>query len=120
MTDDGVVRVTGTLTAVEVSGAIVRAARAGRIDDEARALARLDHDLADDRIVAVLSEPQERVEEIALRLVRAYGIRTMDAWHLAVASLVLPAIAEPSEEQAFATRDGEQAAIAETLGFASV
>ncbi len=41
----------------------------------------------------------------------------MDAWHLATATLTLPPLAEPGEPIAFASRDQEQAAIAELLGF---
>ncbi len=114
--DDGFVRVTGTWTRIEVSGALVRAGRAGRVAP-VRTLMQLDQDLADDGPIAVLSEPQERVEEIALALVRRHGTRAMDAWHLAAASLILPSVAEPGEEQAFATRDADQAAVAQELGF---
>jgi predicted nucleic acid-binding protein len=115
--DDGVVRITGTWTLIEVSGAIVRAARAGRAD-EVRTLQRLDDDLADDGHVAVLSEPRPRIDEIALRIVRTRGLKAMDAWHLAVASVLLPQVAEPGEEQAFATRDSEQGEAAAAMGFA--
>jgi uncharacterized protein len=65
----------------------------------------------------VLSAPQARVEEIALDLVREHALRVMDAWHLAVASLTVPPLAEPGEVLAFASRDEQQAAVATTLGF---
>jgi predicted nucleic acid-binding protein len=117
--DDGIVRITGTWSLIEVSGAIVRAARAGRTN-LAMTLRRLDADLADDGRVAVLDEPQARIEAIALRIVRSRGLRAMDAWHLAVASVLLPQVAEPDEEQAFATRDAEQAEAASELGLTVV
>ena len=46
--------------------------------------------------------------------------RAMDSWHLAVASLTIPALAEPGEEIAFASRDEAQATIAELLGFTRI
>jgi predicted nucleic acid-binding protein len=117
--DDGIVRITGTWSLIEVSGAIVRAARAGRTNLP-MTLRRLDADLADDGHVAVLDEPQARIDEIALRIVRSRGLRAMDAWHLAVASVLLPQVAEPDEEIAFATRDSEQAQAARAMGLAAV
>jgi uncharacterized protein len=44
----------------------------------------------------------------------------MDAWHLATATLTIPPLAEPDEPIAFASRDHEQAAVAETLGFSRI
>lgn len=114
--DAEIATVTGTWTRIEVSGALIRAARWGRGDPEGL-LALLDADLAVDGPVSVLSAPQDQVEEVALGLVREHAIRALDAWHLAVASLVLPALAEPSEELAFASRDELQAGVARTLGF---
>jgi hypothetical protein len=40
----------------------------------------------------------------------------MDAWHLAVASLTIPALMEPGEQAGFASRDKAQTAVAELLG----
>lgn len=65
----------------------------------------------------MLNAPQDRVEEKALELVRGHALRAMDAWHLATASLTVPALAEPAEPIAFASRDDEQSAIAGLLGF---
>ena len=50
-------------------------------------------------------------------MVRARGLRAMDAWHLAVARLVLPDLLEPEETAAFATRDAAQADVARALGY---
>lgn len=108
--------VTGTWTRIEVSGALIRAARSGRIDAKGL-LDLLDADLAPDGPVTVLSAPQEEVEETALSLVREHAIRAMDAWHLAVASLTLPQLVEGGEELSFASRDTAQAEVAELLGF---
>ncbi len=108
--------VTGTWTRIEVSGALVRAGAADRGDREAL-LELLDADLGDDGPVTVLSAPQGDVEDAALEIVRAYALRAMDAWHVAVASLTVPPLAEPDEPIAFASRDDAQAAVAEGLGF---
>lgn len=107
--------VTGAWTRVEVSGALVRAARAGR-GDEAGLLEVLDADLGADGRVTVVAADQQDVEDRALQLVRTHAIRAMDAWHLAVAVLTLPALVEPGEHAAFATRDEAQAGAATGVG----
>ncbi len=49
---------------------------------------------------------------------REHALRTLDIWHLAVASLTVPALARPEKEEiAFASRDEDQATVAEELGF---
>ncbi len=118
--DPDIAAVTGSWTRVEVSGALVRASRQGRPNsgpDEEGLLAVLDSDLGIDGPVTMVSAQQERVEDEALRIVRAHGIRAMDAWHLAVAKLTVPSLVEPGEEMAFASRDDHQRAVAEQLGF---
>lgn len=107
--------VTGTWSRVEVSGALVRAARAGRADQQGL-LSLLDADLAEDGAVTVVAAAQTEVEREALRLVRQHAICAMDAWHLATATLILPRLAETGEETGFASRDEEQASLAATLG----
>ncbi len=57
---------------------------------------------------------------MALRLVREHALRSMDAWHLATASLTIPTLAEADEEIAFASRDDAQTSVAALLGFASI
>lgn len=111
--------VTGTWTRIEVSGALVRAARAGR-GDETGLLELLDGDLGADGPVTVVAADQEKVEERALRLVREHALRAMDAWHLAVAVLTVPVLVEPGEEAGFATRDEAQANVAATLGLVTI
>ena len=65
----------------------------------------------------MLAVTQERAEERALELVREHALRALDAWHLAVADLTVPALAEKGEEIGFASRDEAQATVAEQLGF---
>lgn len=114
--DPEIAAVTGTWTRIEVSGALLRAARSGRADADGL-MALLDADLADEGSVTVLRPQQGHVEETALRLVREHALRAMDAWHLSVASLTIPGLAEPGEEIGFASRDEAQAAVAVVLGF---
>lgn len=111
--------VTGTWTRIEVSGALVRAARAGR-GEEAGLLDLLDGDLGVDGPVTVVTADQQEVQDRALRLVREHAIRAMDAWHLAVAALTLPALVEPGEDAGFATRDEAQSCVAASLGLRPV
>jgi uncharacterized protein len=114
-----ITRVTGSRTRIEVSGALIRAARAARHKaDEQGLLATLDADLDTGGRVAELTAPQERIETRALELVRQHALRTLDTWHLAVASLTVPVLAAPEQEEiAFASRDEDQATVAEQLGF---
>lgn len=108
--------ITGTWARIEVSGALVRAGSAGRGSKE-RLLDLLDTDLALEGPVTVVTAPQAAVEEQALGLVRAHGIRAMDAWHLATAAIVSPALTEPGEDVGFASRDQAQSEVAAALGF---
>jgi predicted nucleic acid-binding protein len=120
--DPDITRVTGTWTRIEVSGALIRAARSGRGGaDEKDLLAMLDVDLGAKGRVTELTVPQADAEEKTLSLVRQHALRTMDAWHLAVAALTVPTLAEPEKEEiAFASRDDHQATVAEQLGFKRV
>ena len=117
LADPDIATVTGTWTRIEVSGALVRAARTGR-GDEKGLLALLDGDLAG--LVTVLGAPQDQVEQHALQLVRQHALRAMDAWHLAVAAIVVPPLLEPGESRAFASRDEAQRQVAEELGFVAI
>jgi hypothetical protein len=67
--------------------------------------------------VTVVSANQVDIETEALVMVRGHGLRAMDAWHLAVAGLVLPDLVEPGETASFATRDVAQAGVAQGLGY---
>ena len=115
LADPELALITGTWTKIEVSGALVRAARAGR-GDERGLLALLDADLATDGPVTVVAAAHDDVEMQALQLVRTHAIRAMDAWHLATAVLAFPLLTEVGEEAGFATRDRAQAAVASELG----
>lgn len=106
--------ITGSWSRLEVCGALVRAARAGR-GDENDLLALLDTDLAIDGPVMLVTAAADKVEARALGLIREHAIRTMDAWHLATASLLLANLAEPGEEIAFGTRDQARATVAAVL-----
>ncbi|BBX24009.1 hypothetical protein MTER_34200 [Mycolicibacter terrae] len=117
LADPDIATVTGTWTRIEVSGALVRAARAGRADEKGL-LAALDADLAG--AVVVLAAPQQQVEHDALDLVRRHALRAMDAWHLAVAALVVPPLLDPGEQRGFASRDAAQRRVAEHLGFVAI
>lgn len=122
LNDPDISRVTGSWTRIEVSGALIRAARSGRSDtDEQGLLVTLDADLDAGGRVAELAVGQENVEDRALELVREHALRTLDTWHLAIASLTVPALARPEQEEiAFASRDDDQATVAEQLGFKRV
>ena len=110
--------VTGTWTRIEVTGALIRSARArGRAEDEV--LAALDADIRS-RAIVLVDVLQAEIEGVALAIVRQHGIRAMDAWHLACASLALAELGEPSEKFGFATRNAEQAAVARALGFVTL
>jgi predicted nucleic acid-binding protein len=117
--DPDIVAVTGKWTRIEVSGALLRAARTGRhATGEQDLLAMLDGDLAEHGRVSELTAPAADVEQKALELVRQHALRTLDTWHLALASLTVPALAAPEKEAiAFASRDEAQATVAEQLGF---
>jgi predicted nucleic acid-binding protein len=120
--DPEVVAVTGKWTRIEVSGALLRAARTGRNGtSEQHLLALLDADLAENGRVSELTAPQAEVERKTLELVRQHALRTLDTWHLALASLTVPALAAPKKEAiAFASRNANQTAVAERLGFKRV
>jgi predicted nucleic acid-binding protein len=107
--------VTGGLSRIEVSGALVRAARAGRVALEGL-LELLDIEVGGS--MAVVNADPESVVESSLDLVRAHGLGTLDAWHLSTARLTVPSLADPGEPVAFATRGELQGAVAESLGFA--
>ncbi len=87
------------------------AGSARRPGDEKGLLALLDGDLAGP--VIVLGAPHDQVEQHALQLVHQHALRAMDAWHLAVAAIVVPALLEPGEPRAFASRDEAQRQVAE-------
>jgi uncharacterized protein len=114
LNDDDAAVVTSTLTRIESSGALVRAARLARTDP-GDALARLDQDFADG-LITLVGADQASVERNALHVVRTYGIRALDAIHIATAQLILPELAGPGDTSVFFSRDKEQADAASKLG----
>jgi predicted nucleic acid-binding protein len=120
LADRTIAKVTGRWTRIEVSGAIVRAARAGRPVLQADAMTRLDAALRPGGRIEVVTAPDAAVEAKALTLARAHGLRALDALHVALAAIALPRLADKGEPIGFASRDGDQATVAESLGFAAV
>lgn len=110
--------VTSTLTVLEVTSALVRAARSERIGDLDGLLLALDADLSADGPVTVIRADQELAENAAMTIVRQHGLRTLAALHLAVADLTARPLAGDNEQVAFASRDAAQRAAAEQMGFA--
>ena len=100
--------VSSTLAQIEVSGALVRAARHAGIDP-AGLLARFDTDITagDPMIVTV---DHSRVDSAALGLVRTHGIRVLDAVHIAAARIVLHELAGTGDTTVFISRDTIQSA----------
>jgi uncharacterized protein len=108
---------TSTLTLVEVTSALVRAARARRLADLDGALASLHADTGVDGPVTVIRADQLTAENMARQLVQDHAIRALDALHLAVAELSARPLAGDDEDVAFASRDAAQRDAAEALGF---
>ena len=106
--------VTSTWTLVEVTSALTRAARSGRaqLDD---LLAAFESDTAVDGPVTLLRPDAVAVEARAIEVVREYGIRSLDALHIAVAELAAMPLASP-EACGFASRDKAQAEVAAMVG----
>ncbi len=110
--------ITTPITRIEVTGALVRAARAGRLPDLERRLSQLDADLQPGGTVTVVRPPVQDVERQALALVRDHGLRALDAVHLATALTALPSLAPAGERLGFATHDAEQQRVAAEHGLA--
>ena len=70
----------------------------------------------DQRPLPLLEPGRQRT----LELVVEHGTRAIDAWHLAVADTVARGLAARGQPLGFATRDAEQAAVAESLGMSIV
>lgn len=113
--DPEILVVTGSWTRIEVAGALVRTARA-KSRDKGPLLDIWEADTGPDGPITIITAPQAEVEAQAFEIVATHGIRAMDAWHIATATLLLPELAA-GEPYAFASRDKEQAAVAELRGF---
>ena len=124
LADCSIARYTGRWTRIEVTGAIVRAARGGRKINLPKALGELESDLGTDsarvKVLEPTGEQVEQVEQRALELAREHGLRALDALHVALASIWVPPLADKGEPLGFASRDGDQADVARRLGFERV
>lgn len=121
LSDRSIAKYTGRWTRIEVSAAIVRAARGRRPVDREQALADLDNDLrAATGRIRVLAADDAEVEAKALAIARQHGLRALDALHVALAAIAVPRLADKGEPLGFASRDGDQATVAESFGFAAV
>lgn len=121
LADRAIAKVTGLWTRIEVSAAIVRAARVGRPVAQGATLRLLDDMLhEDDGSVYVVSGPAALFEARALAITREHGLRALDALHIALAAIAVPKLADKGEPLGFASRDDGQATVAASLGFESV
>jgi len=120
LADRSIAKYTGRWTRIEVSAAIARAARAGRPVLKADTLVRLDADLRPGGRIKVLVADDTEVEAKALSIAREHGLRALDALHVALAAITIPKLADKGEPLGFASRDGDQAIVAESLGFAAL
>ncbi len=107
--------VTATLSRIEVSGALVRAARGNRVSSLRGALDRLDEDF-DQGLITMVAADENEVHNIALEIVRTHGLRALDAIHVATAILVLHEITESGDETFFVGCDDAQTSVAQQLG----
>jgi predicted nucleic acid-binding protein len=112
--------VSGTWTRVEVTSALVRASRAGRLADLGGLLAVLASDTSDDGPVTLLRASSEELESRATQIVAAHALRSLDALHLAYAELAAAPLAERDEPMGFASRDAAQTTAAEARGFVTL
>jgi predicted nucleic acid-binding protein len=112
--DDPVV--VSEIARVEIARAVDSAARSGRIADGPSLLDAIDAVCGDGGSIRLLSLQSDVVLPLARRYVLEYGLRTLDAIHLAVASQDCPMLSIGSDF-GFVTRDDIQAAAATALGF---
>lgn len=113
--DPELVVVSGTWTRVEVTGALVRAARVHRGQPQ-KLVAAWETDIGPDGAITLLTARQRDIERHALEIVKGDGLRAMDAWHVACAALTVIELAD-GETCGFATRDQAQAEVAARFGF---
>ena len=109
--------VTATWTLVEVTSALVRATRVGRHGDIDALLGVLAADTGEDGTVTLLRADPEQVERRAVEIVRDHALRSLDAMHLAVASLAAVPLLGPVDSLGLASRDEAQRQAGVALGF---
>lgn len=109
--------VSSELTRLEFASAVSAAARTGRLRKSQLFLDRFDADCSDDGPIALLRLDPEQVFPLAFRLLTEHDLRTLDALHLAVASISARELAG-GDSVVLVTRDDRQAAAAATMGLA--
>ena len=105
--------VTSELSRVELARVVTAAERAGRIESADDLLAVIDTDLT--TAIGLLPLQLATALPQARKIVLDHRVRTLDAIHLAVAVELRDG---EQDEVTFVTRDADQAAAAEALGFA--
>jgi len=103
---------TSELSRVELARVVTAAERAGRIESADRFLLVIDSDL--DTAIGVVPLHPDTVLPEARRVLLEHRVRTLDAIHLAVA---LELRATEGDQVTFVTRETDQAAAAQALGF---
>ena len=106
---------TSELARVEFASAVRAANRAARIGAQQQLLDRFDADCRSDGPIRLVILRPDVVLPSAYRLVLDHQLRTIDAIHLAVALRHRVELADM--DMAFVTRDADQAAAAEAMGF---
>lgn len=114
------VLMTSTLALLEVASALIRADRAAHIGDVDTLLAKLYEEASPSGPVTLVRTDTRDTEETARVLVRRFGIRALDALHLATADLAARPLAGPDEDIGFAAHDDAQRSAAADLGFVPV
>ncbi len=109
--------VTATWTIVEVTSALVRATRVGRQGDVDALLAVLAADTGEDGTVTLLRADPEQVERRAVEIIRDHALRSLEAMHLAVATLAAVPLLDPGDSLGLASRDEAQRRAGIALGF---
>jgi predicted nucleic acid-binding protein len=117
--DGGNAVVTSEIARVEFASAVGAASRAGRIRRPEVFLTRFDADCGPSGAIALLRLDPSLVLGSARDLVRAYGVRTLDALHLAVVLTEAVSLARGGVVT-LVTRDAGQAAAAHALGLATL
>lgn len=119
LTDDDVLLVSSSLTRLEATSAILRAATAGRCDP-ALSLPVLEEDLSVEGSVTLLTPDQSAMEAEAHAIIMVHGLRALDALHLACARIGAVPLLDPGATLHVASRDLHQAEAARALGFVTI
>ena len=107
--------VTSEVSRIELASAVHAAGRARRSRSWERLLARIEVNFRPGGPTELLELRPAVVLDRCYRLVVDYGLRTLDALHLAVALEECPAL---DDDIVFVTRDADQASAAAAIGLA--